>query len=401
MERFTSIQGLVTLSLLVPLLLVWPASTPMSLTAQSDAWTPMTMDGAPSPRGAHTAVWTGTEMVIWGGAMSVRLPDGRTQTQMLNTGGRYNPMTNTWTPTSLIGAPSPRLRHTAVWTGQEMIIWGGVNAEGCWLNTGARYDPTTNTWAPISTMNAPTAREYHTAVWTGAEMIVWGGRGIDERNRLAVFNTGGRYNPETDTWSPLNTEGAPTGRFWHTAVYTSEEMIVWGGTVEPGFYPNDIHPTNTGGRYKPSTDTWSAMTTTRAPEVRVLHTAVWTGHEMIIFGGFFNQTLTPKRYNPRLDVWLPVSRAPEPRDDHTAVWTGSEMIIWGGDSQFGLEIFNTGARYNPTRDWWTPTSSKGAPGLRVVHTAVWTGSEMIIWGGQGPDGTGRSVELNTGGRYKP
>src|SRR5437867_7443955 len=32
-----------------------------------------------------------------------------------------------------------------------------------------------NTWTATSTTNAPAARDSHTAVWTGSEMIVWGG----------------------------------------------------------------------------------------------------------------------------------------------------------------------------------------------------------------------------------
>src|SRR5207253_1493057 len=37
-------------------------------------------------------------------------------------------------------------------------------------------DPCTDdTWTATNTTNAPTARSEHTAVWTGSEMIVWGG----------------------------------------------------------------------------------------------------------------------------------------------------------------------------------------------------------------------------------
>ncbi len=47
---------------------------------------------------------------------------------------------DTWTKaTSLTSAPSARSSHTAVWSGTEMIVWGG--GEGQALNTGALYNP--------------------------------------------------------------------------------------------------------------------------------------------------------------------------------------------------------------------------------------------------------------------
>ena len=63
-------------------------------------------------------------------------------------------------------------------------------------------------------VNAPEARIYHTAVWTGSRMIVWGGgyADIDE-----VFNTGGRYNPTTDSWTATSTANAPDARDYHTS----------------------------------------------------------------------------------------------------------------------------------------------------------------------------------------
>jgi N-acetylneuraminic acid mutarotase len=60
------------------------------------------------------------------------------------------------------------LRHTAVWTGTEMIVWGGYNGSS-WLNDGWRYDPATDQWTSMSSSNAPSARENHTAIWTGTE----------------------------------------------------------------------------------------------------------------------------------------------------------------------------------------------------------------------------------------
>src|SRR5262249_55251776 len=95
---------------------------------------------------------------------------------------------DTWTATSTTNAPTARSGNTAVWTGSEMIVWGGYN--GSFLRTGGRYNPSTDSWTATSTTNAPTSRDSHTAVWTGSEMIVWGG--YDENGVL--LNTGGRYN---------------------------------------------------------------------------------------------------------------------------------------------------------------------------------------------------------------
>ena len=353
-------------------------------TCTDDTWTATTTANAPLARDQHTAVWTGSEMIVWGG---YRYPMG-----YFNTGGRYNPSTDTWTATTITNAPSARVGHTAVWTGSEMVVWGGFFSDaftGHYLNTGARYNPATNTWAATTTINAPTDRAGHTAVWSGGEMIVWGGGSGGSPPFL--LNTGGRYDPGTNRWTATSTTNAPTARDSHTAVWTGSEMIVWGGTGG-----SLLLLLNTGGRYNPATDNWTATSTTNPPQGRYLHTVVWTGSEMIVWGGYVverglpRQTRTGGKYNPSTDSWIVTSRfnAPVRRGIHTAVWTGSEMIVWGG-SVVSPPPFNTGGRYNPLTDSWRATSLTNAPAESSLHTAVWTGSEMIVWGGR----------LHTGGRY--
>jgi len=156
-------------------------------------------------------------MIVWGGDNCFLSCD-------VNTGGQYNPSTDSWTPTSTTNAPDGRHSHTAVWTGTEMIVWGGFRLGIGILNTGGRYNPTTDSWVATSTVNAPNARLRHTAVWTGTNMIVWGGD--DNAN---VLNTGGRYDPANDSWAPTSITSAPDARQFHTAVWTASEMIAWGG----------------------------------------------------------------------------------------------------------------------------------------------------------------------------
>ena len=286
------------------------------------------------------------------------------------------PCADNWTATSTTNAPDARANQTAVWTGSEMIVWGGTNDFVNDLDTGGRYDPSTDSWTAISMTNAPTARANHTAVWTGSAMIVWGGA-----NNSGFLNTGGRYNPSTNSWTATSTTNTPSARDGHTAVWTGSEMIVWGGIF-----------LNTGGRYNPSTDSWIA--TSNAPTGLGGHTAVWTGSEMIVWGGNDPLSGNGARYNLSADSWTATSttNAPTLRGYHTAVWTGSEMIVWGGTPAHLL--LNTGGRYDPGTDSWTATSTYNAPAGRVHHTAVWTGSEMIVWGG-----FDRSGITNTGGRY--
>jgi N-acetylneuraminic acid mutarotase len=85
----------------------------------------------------------------------------------VNTGGRYNPSTDTWTPTSTISAPSARGDQTAIWSGSQMIVWGGIDESSVRLNTGGKYDPANDTWTATNTANAPEARNVHSAVWSG------------------------------------------------------------------------------------------------------------------------------------------------------------------------------------------------------------------------------------------
>ena len=343
-----------------------------------DTWTPTTTTNAPSPRGYHTAVWTGTEMIVWGGF------DG---TNYLNTGGRYDPVTDTWTATSTTNAPDARRYHTAVWTGTEMFVWGGSSNAG-YFNTGGRYDPVTNTWTVTSTTSAPSARDQLIGVYitvpTTSGVLVWGG------SNGTPLNTGGYYMPGTDTWTTVSTTNAPSPRVSHTGVSTGTQMIVWGGTANGIYF-------NTGGLYNPVTDSWTATSTTNAPDARSSHTAVWTSTQMIIWGGGANgkHFNTGGLYDPITDMWTPTSttNAPSGRILHTAVWTGAEVIVWGGYD--GVNYLNTGGRYDPFTNGWRITDNEPpAPQARAFHTAVWTGNQMTVWGG-----AAFPTYFNDGGRY--
>jgi hypothetical protein len=178
-------------------------------------------------------------MVVWSGQF-----DGG----VTNSGGRYNPSLDTWTPTSLAsGVPPARTNAKATWTGTEMIVWGG-GTPFTDLNTGGRYNPASNTWTATSTgANVPSPRHGFSSVWTGTEMIVWGGQDPS----LTNFNDGARYNPANNTWTPTSVgANVPDPRSSHSAVWSGSEMIVWGGANESGVLA-------AGARYDPANDSWT------------------------------------------------------------------------------------------------------------------------------------------------
>ena len=107
--------------------------------------------------------------------LEVKWLSGVDSNPITNTGGRYNPDTDTWTATSITNAPEAGLNTTPpCGLAARMIVWGGTD-HFTWFNTGGRYNPGTNSWASTSTVNAPSGRETHTAVWSDSRMIVWGG----------------------------------------------------------------------------------------------------------------------------------------------------------------------------------------------------------------------------------
>jgi hypothetical protein len=180
---------------------------------------------------SHVGVWSGSQMVVWGGQNdSVPLGDG----------GRYDPSTDTWTPTSATGAPDPRYNFTGIWTGDDMIVWGGSgDLSGSDDHfTGGRYDPVADAWTATGTdASTPFGRAVHTAIWTGGEMIVWGGW----RTNQSQTNTGAAYCvtgataggiPGSVDGLQMTKNGGQLGLAWNPSCSDdSSDYVVYGGSL--------------------------------------------------------------------------------------------------------------------------------------------------------------------------
>lgn len=359
----------------------------------------------------HT--WTGTELLTFA---TFRDSTDRTVLSFKPESETYfyaktTPPSDNWTIRATAETPNAPLPRSfdylcnpeTVWTGSRWLVWGGVAlpyTPGVNLKDGAAFDPSNNTWQPMSPTNAPSARTQFSVVWTGNQAIYWGGYTNN------YIGDGKRYFPANNTWSNITATGAPSARSRHAAVWTGTEMLVWGGAIASG-----MTTTNNGARYNPTSDTWTAMAAAPVGFTnRADHVAVWTGTEMLVWGGCTNANIAlgiPRsdgaRYNPASNTWTPMSsvNAPTGRALATGVWTGTELIVWGGflgHTNISSSL-NTGGRYNPATDTWTPFNT-GQYTWSQEPTAVWTGSK-VIWAG-GADSLGLVNRSGKGGiTYDP
>lgn len=207
-------------------------------------------------------------------------------------------------PTTGAGCPRPlagRQQTAGVWTGSELIVVDGNNTDGKVFANAAAYNPANRSWRRLPPM--PEARTGATVTWNGREVLVVGGQGRFS-NLARPYADGVAYNPASNAWRRL--PAMDSGRIWHTAVCTSRQLLVWGGRTRAG-------------------DSWTAP-----------------AHGLA--------------YDRAANHWSPLPRSPLPRSPlrgrtgHLAVWTGSQMLIWGGiparDSD-PVKPFPDGAAYTP------------------------------------------------------
>ncbi|MBK9255970.1 MAG: hypothetical protein IPM42_10815 [Saprospiraceae bacterium] len=319
---------------------------------------------SPTPRINHSATWTGEKMIVWGGA----IPN-----TFYNDGRIYSPSINSWQSMSnsfLAG----RKNHAAIWTGNKMIFWGG-SGSNIFYNDGATYDLNTDIWSSVS-VSGLSPREEPGYVWTGDKMIIWGGA----TSGLNTFNDGKIYDIQSNSWQNMSQVNAPIGRRRHSAIWTGDKFIVWGGET------NNDFATNTGAIYDPIADTWNAITTQNAPPLGMAdHSSIWTGSKMIVFGGYNNSgaTITNACYlfdpfdgpNGTWSICSGINK-PSVRRGHTAIWTGDKMIVFGGYDENSL---NDGGIYDPVTDSWDENSIYNNNSY-TEHSAIWTGEDMIVFG---------------------
>jgi hypothetical protein len=325
--------------------------------AKAGAWRRVAQ--APKPiASSRTAVWTGTEMIVAGVNPG---PDG-TYLHSTEVAEAYDPVADTWRELADPPATPGYCRRDAVWTGTQMLVWG------CDLLS---YDPASNEWRRLP--DPPT--RHGIAAWTGHELIGWGGGCCGD-----VSDDGSAYNPATNTWrklasAPVSGQQSPIG------AWTGRELVIFNGHGPEG---NRVG----GAAYDPRTDSWRRIPSEQ--RLSALAIAVYDGNEIHLLGARPNIVFS---FNPSNNRWRTLPWTELAADGLVAAWTGNRLVAAGATTR----------AYDPPRDLWTTLSSSPL-GHRKGALSVWTGHELLVWGGFVPPAVGASnspTYLNDGAAFSP
>jgi Galactose oxidase, central domain len=308
--------------------------------------------GPLTPRTGHSVIWTGEEVIVWGGE------SGDDPGTPFSDGAAFDPVGNSWR--LIAESPlSPRTSHAAAWTGDEMLIVGGF-LEG----DGAAYDPTTDSWRlvpdPPVPLEAPNRYDAAGSVWTGQEMIIWD---ISSQQVAA-------YAPDLDTWRALPSIDltGDTGllRWTGEALYAFADNL----TDYPSATALGSARLNQEGGWESiapadfSTDdriAWADATLT-----------VWTGDRFIAWTSSGTEGKTLK-LSPSDTSWTETDPVPVHSCEGVGEPTQPGPLVTAFDSCDSSILV-----LDPDTGSWSASRVTGYPTARYT---VWAGAELINWGG--------------------
>lgn len=347
-------------------------------------WAVMNQDGAPAPRQRAAATWTGSALFVWG---------GKGDQGALGDGALYDPKTDTWSPLATDNAPSPRMDAVAVLIDkQRVMVWGGgPHDDNVGLNSGKLYDLVTSTWTdlPVSVIG----RRNPVATWTGSKVLIWGGT-----SGGAAIAGGAYYDPAMTKWTMMSNPNSPTARTGVGWAWSGQELLLFGGR------PGGVGATADGFGYNPETNVWRKLPTPAMLEPRFDTFVAWTGTSMLVFGGrdiattYANAAL----YDPAMDAWTsaktnPLGKRSAPAPRAGCASSGSPQILVAGGLDQWEAIKTDGRVYDSVVNDWGAQIPAWPSGVDHEYgVCIWTGAELILW-----SGFENAQLVPVGERYRP
>jgi N-acetylneuraminic acid mutarotase len=290
-----------------------------------------------------------------------------------------------------VGPFPPIAGHHAVWTGDEVLVFGGTSGALDWEMPpgGFLFDPSSGDIRPVPPAPVGERWNVHDVLWVeGRALVIGQNTYIDESTdyRPSIV----AFDPETSEWSELT--AFPEGRQVVGEVVSTGDRLIFVGGDQNG--PNDQ-----AWMYSIGVDDWHHLGDAPIPAVEEAR-GVWTGSEAVFVGGYSEDTYLHHAYDPVRDSWRELS---DPGvgwiEYHDLYWTGARVVV--APMHVYTEELNvhnslTLLVYDPATDRWSETTENPAqPPIRA--TVTWTGSELLMWGGL--SGTGHAT--SEGSAYDP
>jgi hypothetical protein len=132
--------------------------------------------------------------------------------------------------------------------------------------------------------------------------------------------------------------------------------------------------------YNPTKNTWRRVAPLPDVSLRFAGGAVWDGHEILVVAAGASSR-SAFAYTPATNHWRRLASLPSGRVGARVVWTGSRLLLWGGQNAGASANLRDGVAYDPRADRWT-TLPAAPLRTRAVPTVAWTGHALIVWGGE-------------------
>jgi hypothetical protein len=240
-----------------------------------------------------------------------------------------------------VGAPSARRVPYGFWTGSRVLFFGGSDKGTNAVAGVYLYDPVNDQWTAGSTNGQPSARLNPTVGWSGTQLLVYGGS-AGGNNSASTYS----YDLASNKWSKVS--DGPSQRAGAFGAWDGAFLLAWGG--------NNNGVRNDGKLYEPVGDKWTNMGVGQ-PSARWAPNR-YTGwsfrikpHVTLLVGGAGNSFVTDGGlYNSTTNGWTSVGAWPSGASHvyGVGVWTGSELVMWGGRSGIAAgTLTSAGERYRP------------------------------------------------------
>jgi hypothetical protein len=304
-------------------------------------------------------------------------------------GAAYVPGNGTWR--RIADSPlSPRTRQMAVWTGREVIVWGGaVRPDGVGgLLDGAAYDPATDSWRSIS--DAPLGADRTSAATATVDgLAVFGGGGSSSGSLLDSLLV---YDPAADSW----TQHAARGSVVAMTAFDDRVAVATIDAVDRTGVHVDLFDPATG-RSAPLPDL------PIEPADGLLDSVGLAAADSALFvaatvtdGGRQSSTVGVLAAGGREWGWLgaydtdefvPGTEVQTTYPPGLTAWTGNWLLGWAfAPAGVAPGTDRVIERIDPEE----PVPC-GTSGVRV-----WTGTQILQWGGQNCRRVGPSPQVDTG-----